>query len=109
MDTKFIIAVITAERSHVDIVGKTLRNAVPSVRLEQGCIQYNLYQNQSKYGQFVMVEQWRDSQALKAHCEAETFQNLLAVLDGRATLNVMELEKIIDYYPALLPDSSGHT
>jgi len=92
--TKFIVAVITAEPAHADAVGQALQAAVPAVRAEPGCIQYDLHRDQSKPGRFVMVSQWRDAQALKAHSEAGAFRKLSAVLDGRATLDVADLTRI---------------
>ncbi|MGG1947706.1 putative quinol monooxygenase [Trinickia sp. NRRL B-1857] len=94
MTIKFIIAVITAEPAHADAVGQALQSAVPAVRTEPGCIQYDLHQDQSKPGRFVMIEQWRDAQALKAHAEGAAFQKLSSVLDGRASLEITDLQKI---------------
>jgi quinol monooxygenase YgiN len=94
MATKFIVAVITAQPAHVDAVGQALQAAVPEVRTEPGCIQYDLHQDLSKPGRFVMIEQWRDAQALEAHGEAAAFRKLSAVLDGRASLEIADLEKV---------------
>lgn len=94
MATKFIVAVITAEPGQADAVGRALQAAVPAVRAEPGCIQYDLHRDQSKPGRFIMVEQWRDAQALNAHGEAAAFRKLSSVLDGRATLDVADLTKI---------------
>jgi quinol monooxygenase YgiN len=95
MATKFIIAVITAEPSHADAVADALRAAVPLVREEPGCIQYDLHQDQLQPGRFVMIEQWSDAQALTAHSEASAFRALSAVLDGRATLDVIDLARVV--------------
>ncbi|MBE0315026.1 MULTISPECIES: putative quinol monooxygenase [Xanthomonas] len=94
MPTKFIVAVITAEPAHIDVVGNALRSAVAAVRAEPGCIQYDLHRDQSHPGKFVMIEQWRDALALKTHSEASAFRGLSKVLHGRAILEVADLEKI---------------
>ncbi|WP_186055169.1 putative quinol monooxygenase [Burkholderia gladioli] len=94
MATKFVVAVITAEPAHADAVEQALQAAVLAVRAEPGCIQYDLHRDQSKPGRFVMIEQWRDAQAQKAHGEAGAFRKLSTVLDGRATLDVSDLAKI---------------
>lgn len=95
MAIKFIVAVITAQPEHADAVGQALEVAVRAVRTEPGCIQYDLHRDQSTPGRFVMIEQWRDAQALKAHGEAAAFRQLAAVLDGRASLDITDLEKVI--------------
>lgn len=94
MAIKFIVAVITAEPAHAEAVEQALQAAVPAVRTEPGCVQYDLHRDQSKPGRFVMIEQWHDEQALKAHGEAEAFRKLSAALDGRASLEITDLAKI---------------
>ncbi|EPZ84773.1 hypothetical protein BURCENBC7_AP0624 [Burkholderia cenocepacia BC7] len=42
-----------------------------------------------------MIERWRDEHALKVHGEAPAFLALARALDGKATLDVALLEKII--------------
>lgn len=43
-----------------------------------------------------MVERWRDEHALNVHGMAPAFQTLsLAALEGKATLDVVLLEKLI--------------
>ncbi|PLZ02635.1 antibiotic biosynthesis monooxygenase [Burkholderia sp. WAC0059] len=95
MAIKFIVAVITAESGHADVVQKTLEAAVPVVRQEPGCLQYELHHDQSKPGRFVMVEQWQDAEALKLHSEAPAFRQLSGVLNGRASLDILDLAKIV--------------
>ena len=94
MTVKFIVAVITAEPAHAEIVGQALQTAVPAVRKEPGCIQYDLHRDLAKPGRFVMIEQWQDAQALEAHGKAEAFVRLFAVLDKYASLEISDLAKI---------------
>lgn len=94
MATKFIVAVITAQPAHADAVEQALQAAVPAVRTEPGCIQYDLHRDRSQPGRFVMVEKWSDALALKAHGEAAAFRKLAAALDGRATLDIADLEEV---------------
>lgn len=94
MATKFIVAVITAQPAHADAVEQALQAAVPAVRTEPGCIQYDLHRDRSQSGRFVMVEKWSDAQALKAHGVAAAFRQLAAALDGRATLDIADLEEV---------------
>jgi quinol monooxygenase YgiN len=94
MTVKFIVAVITAEPAHADIVGQALQTAVPAVRKEPGCIQYDLHRDLAKPGRFVMIEQWQDAQALEAHGKAEAFLKLSAVLNEHASLEIADLTQI---------------
>ena len=91
---KFIVAVITAEPRHADTVERALEVAVSAVRKEPGCIQYDLHRDQSKLGRFVMIEQWSDAKALKVHSDGAAFRQLSVVIDGRASLEVVDLATI---------------
>ena len=42
-----------------------------------------------------MVERWRDEHALNVHGMAPAFQTLSRALEGKATLDVVLLEKLI--------------
>lgn len=91
MTIKFIIAVITAEPEHVITVRDALQSAVPLVRLEKGCIQYDLYEDTLNKARFIMIERWSDEQALLAHTKANPFITLSRILDARANLEIMDI------------------
>ena len=74
-----VIAIITAKPGQRDAILNAFRNNIPAVRAEDGCIEYGpaidaegLGAVQTKLGTdtFVVVEKWRDTQALKAHAGA---------------------------------------
>lgn len=49
----------------------------------------------TRFHRFTMIERWRDEHALHVHGEAPAFQTLARALDGKATLQVVLLEKLI--------------
>ena len=74
-----VIAVITAKPGQRESVLEAFRANMPAVRAEDGCIEYGpavdsegLGSFQTKFGAdtFVVLEKWRDAQALKAHAAA---------------------------------------
>ncbi|MDS0848468.1 antibiotic biosynthesis monooxygenase [Burkholderia cenocepacia] len=63
---------------------------------EDGCEKYELHRHRAAFHRFTMVERWRDEHALNVHGMAPAFQTLsLAALEGKATLDVVLLEKLI--------------
>lgn len=71
-----VIAVITAKPGQREAILKEFRANIPACRGEDGCIEYGPAVDaegfgsfQAKFGAdaFVVVEKWRDAQALKAH------------------------------------------
>lgn len=74
-----VIAIITAKPGQREKVLAAFRANMPAVLAEDGCIEYGpatdaegLGSFQTKFGPdtFVVVEKWRDAQALKAHAAA---------------------------------------
>lgn len=74
-----VIAIITAKPGQREAILEAARANVPVVRAEDGCIEYGpaidaegLGSFQTRFGPdtFVVIEKWRDAQALKAHAAA---------------------------------------
>ena len=71
-----VVAIITAKPGQRDAILRAFRENIPAVRAEDGCIEYapaidaeGVGPFQTKFGSdaFVVIEKWRDSNALKAH------------------------------------------
>jgi quinol monooxygenase YgiN len=74
-----VIAVITTKPGLRNTMLDAFRANVPAVRAEDGCIEYGAAVDaeaalpiQTKYGPdtFLVIEKWRDMDALKAHAAA---------------------------------------
>ena len=74
-----VLAVITAKPGLRNTILESFRANVPAVQAEDGCIEYGAAIDaegalamQTKYGPdtFVVIEKWRDMNALKAHAAA---------------------------------------
>jgi quinol monooxygenase YgiN len=74
-----VIAVVTAKPGLRNTVLEAFRANVPAVRAEDGCIEYGAAVDtqgvgplQTPYGAdtFVVIEKWRDLNALKSHAAA---------------------------------------
>jgi len=74
-----VLAVITAKPGRREAILDAVRANIPAVRAEDGCIEYGpaidaegLGGFQTPYGPdiFVVIEKWRDTDALKAHAAA---------------------------------------
>jgi quinol monooxygenase YgiN len=74
-----VLAIITAKPGQREAMLAAVRANVPAVRAEDGCIEYGpavdaegLGSFQTKCGPdtFLVIEKWRDAEALKAHAAA---------------------------------------
>ena len=68
-----VVATITPKPDQVDAVREALLAAVPKVHAEPGCELYALHEGK---GEFVMVERWESTDAMKAHGSAEALTTL---------------------------------
>jgi quinol monooxygenase YgiN len=89
-----IVATIVAapgQRTHVE---QALVEAVDAVRLEPGCEQYDLHRDLTNADRFVMIERWRDADAVAAHGAGPALAKLGKALNGNATLDILKLEHV---------------
>jgi quinol monooxygenase YgiN len=84
-----IIATIFAHPENRGEVEAALRRAVIATLQEPGCEQYALHFDRHDANRFVMIERWRDKASIDAHATGRAFTELAAVLNGRATLQVI--------------------
>ncbi|MFA7822612.1 putative quinol monooxygenase [Aeromonas dhakensis] len=62
-----LIATIKVLPGHAEAVAAGLRQLVIASRAEPGCLQYALHRSEIDTSQFVMIERWRDAEALELH------------------------------------------
>ncbi len=86
-----VVATIIPQAGQEAQVEQALREAVRGTLGEDGCLRYELHRDVDQPRQLVMVERWRDEQALAAHMQAPAFQALAQVLEGRAELRILRL------------------
>jgi quinol monooxygenase YgiN len=89
-----LVATITAQPGHRDAVIAALQQAVASVQGEDGCEHYALHQDIDHPDRLVMLERWRDEDAIAAHGKAPALQALLQALDGKASLDIVKLRAL---------------
>jgi quinol monooxygenase YgiN len=74
-----VVAIITAKPGQREDILQAFRANMPACRAEDGCIEYGpnidadgIGSFQTKFGPdtFVVIEKWRDAEALKAHARA---------------------------------------
>ena len=74
------VATISPEPEHRDEVLAALEKVVPAVHAEPGCQLYAVHQSKDA---FVLVEQWADADAMRAHGAGDAFRSLSAALEGK--------------------------
>lgn len=76
-----VIAVLRAKSGRGSDLEAKLREAIPLVRREPGCLAYHLHVDRNDPEKFVMVETWEDQNALNVHGNADAFKKLSSHFD----------------------------
>lgn len=91
-----VVANIIAKPGQEEAVEAALRQAIPAVHGEPGCLLYSLHRKTGTTGHFVMVEKWESVEALGVHSKAAALRELGAALADAlaAPLDVAVLEPL---------------
>jgi quinol monooxygenase YgiN len=65
-----VVAHLISKRDTIDQTREILLGLIEPTRVENGCIAYELFQNNSDPTDFTFVEEWTDDAALDAHLES---------------------------------------
>lgn len=88
------IAILTSHPGKVDDLRMLLEGLVNPSRSEAGNLHYDLLQDRSDPGRFVLDELYEDDHALERHHATDHFQNYLSRISELAARNLMIVEPI---------------
>jgi quinol monooxygenase YgiN len=71
-----VVAHLTARPDTVDQTREALLRLIESTRAEEGCVMYELMQNNGDATDFTFVEEWTDDESLDKHLESEHIRDL---------------------------------
>ncbi|GIU19030.1 putative quinol monooxygenase [Shewanella sp. MBTL60-007] len=89
-----IVANITAHADKVEIVKAELIKLIATTREEEGCLQYDLHQDNDNPAHFTFYENWSSRALWQAHMNAQHIKNYVGATEGMVkefTLNEMTL------------------
>ena len=66
-----VIAHIKAKPESVDATRELLKSLILPTRIEQGCIIYDLYQNEADPTDFTFIEEWTSDEDLNSHLQSD--------------------------------------
>ena len=95
-----VIASVTPRSEHRDEVLADLEKAAPLIQREEGCELWALHEAK---GAFVLVEQWQDPAALKAHGAGSAFTELNRAIEDKleSPLQVQVVTPLVTGDPSL--------
>ncbi|MBW4056235.1 MAG: antibiotic biosynthesis monooxygenase [Proteobacteria bacterium] len=89
MSRLIVVAKVLAKKDFIDAVKTELLKLIEPTRKEDGCIEYNLHQDNENPAVFVFCETWKCSACLEKHMNSEHFKNYVT------TVATMIEEKVV--------------
>ena len=87
-----IIANVKAKSDKIDFVKRELEKLIPTTRAENGCLQYDLHQDNNNPGHFLFFENWESRETWQIHMNNQHLEDYRAATEGMIeefTLNEM--------------------
>ncbi|GAL17679.1 hypothetical protein JCM19235_6232 [Vibrio maritimus] len=90
-----IVANIIAKQDKVELVKQELLKLIDITRAEEGCINYDLHQDNENPAHFVFYENWESRELWQAHMDNQHLADYLAATEGAVdTFTVSEMTHI---------------
>ncbi|WP_162048459.1 putative quinol monooxygenase [Vibrio taketomensis] len=90
-----IVAHIVAKPDQIDLVKQELLNLIEFTRNEEGCVNYDLHQDNTNPAIFLFYENWVDRDLWQQHMANSHIERYLAATDGAVeSFVVHEMTKI---------------
>ena len=77
-----IVANIIAKPDHIDLVKAELLKLIDITRVEQGCIKYDLHQDNDNPAHFMFYENWETRELWQTHMGNQHLTDYMAATDG---------------------------
>ena len=87
-----IVANIKAKSDKIDLVKAELEKLIPITRAEEGCINYDLHQDNGNPAHFLFYENWESRELWQAHMANDHLAAYMVATEGAVesfTLNEM--------------------
>ena len=77
-----IVAHITAKSDAIEFVKTELEKLIPITRAEEGCINYDLHQDNENPAHFMFYENWESRELWQMHMNNRHLKEYIAATDG---------------------------
>ena len=77
-----IVANIKTKSDKVELVKAELEKLIPITRAEEGCINYDLHQDNDNPAHFLFYENWESRELWQAHMGHQHLQDYMAATEG---------------------------
>lgn len=78
-----IVAQITAKSAQVDSMKEELLKLIQPTLAEEGCVNYDLHQDNEDPAKFLFYENWETRELWQAHMETQHLKDYLEATEGK--------------------------
>lgn len=71
------ISKLYAKEDKVDEFIEVFKEMIPPTKEEEGCIQYEMYQDEEEPSLLIVLEQWATKEAFDGHLETDHFKRIV--------------------------------
>ena len=90
-----IVADIKAKSDQIDLVKAELLKLIATTRAEEGCINYDLHQDNEDPAHFLFFENWESRELWQAHMGNQHLKDYMAATDGAvAEFTLSEMTRV---------------
>jgi quinol monooxygenase YgiN len=76
-----IVAHITAKPDKIEFVKAQLEQLIDTTRSEEGCLQYDLHQDNENPAHFMLYENWESRELWRAHMNAQHLKDYVSAVE----------------------------
>jgi len=80
MTTLTVVAKIVAKNDSIESVKSEMLKLIDPTRNEDGCIEYNLHQDNENPAVFIFYETWKSSACLESHMNTDHFKSFVTAV-----------------------------
>ncbi|MEQ5399958.1 putative quinol monooxygenase [Providencia rettgeri] len=90
-----IVATVIAKDNEVEFVKAATKSIVEPSNRDEGCLQYELHQDNANPNIFIFFEIWKDQESLDKHNVTKHLQDFINKIEGKVdSLDVKLISKI---------------
>ena len=77
-----VVAKVVARKDSIEAAKAELVKLIAPTRKEDGCIEYNLHQDNEDPSIFIFYENWENAGCLEKHMNSDHFKSYVKVVEG---------------------------
>lgn len=79
---KIIVAKFKVKESKINLFESLAKPLIEETNKEEGCLEYQLYKNNTENNEYLFFEQYKNQEAINRHSSSQHFKSFITGIDG---------------------------